>query len=54
MKFDVHTEEPVSIVDSTVVLEIPEKTPDWEIIPSKLPTAVRSLYIIPRHLQIFE
>ena len=44
MKFDVHTEQPISIVDSKVVLVIPEETPaaDWKIIPSKLPTFVRS------------
>ena len=42
MKFNVHTEQPISIVDSKVVLLIPEKTSDWEIIPSKRPTVVRS------------
>lgn len=46
VKFDVHTEEPISIVDSRVVLKIPEKTPDWEIVPSKLPAAVRVRYIL--------
>ena len=42
VKFNVHTEEPVNIVDSKVVLEIPAKTPDWEIIPSKIPAVVRA------------
>ena len=46
VKFDVHTEEPVSIVDSEVMLKIPAKSPDWEIIPSKLPATVRSRHIL--------
>ncbi len=41
VKFRVQIEEPISIVDSNVVLKIPERTPDWEIFPSKLPAAVR-------------
>lgn len=41
VKFNVHTEEPIRMIDSNVVLEIPEETKDWKIVPSKLPPFVR-------------
>ena len=41
VKFYASITGPVRIVDSKVVLIIPEKTSDWEIIPSRRPTSVR-------------
>ena len=33
--------QPIRILENEVVLIIPEKTQEWEIIPNTIPTAVR-------------
>ena len=40
MKFECSVVQPRRILESEVVLVIPEKTPDKEIVPDRLPTAV--------------
>ena len=40
MKFEGSVVQPRRILESEVVLVIPEKTPDKDIIPNRLPTAV--------------
>ena len=33
--------QPLRILEPQLVLVIPESTPDWEIVPNKIPTTVR-------------
>ena len=40
MKFEGSVVQPRRILESEVVLVVPEKTPDKEIVPNRLPTAV--------------
>ncbi len=40
MKFEGSVVQPRRILESEVVLVIPEKTPDKDIVPNRLPTAV--------------
>ena len=42
LNFDGSIVQPRRILESEVVLDIPEKTSDREIVPSRLPTAVSS------------
>ena len=44
MKFERSIEQPFRILEPQLVLVIPESIPDWEIAPSKIPTAVRSVH----------
>ena len=39
--FDNTNIQPIRMLENEVVLIIPEKTQEWEIIPNKTPTAVR-------------
>ena len=43
MKFQANIVQPKRIIEPEVVLVIPEKTPDREIVPSRLPSTVRVL-----------
>jgi len=40
-KFENSIVQPLRILEPQLVLVVPESTPDWEIIPSKIPTTVR-------------
>jgi len=43
-KFSCDIVQPRKILESEVILIIPEKTQDWEILSSRLPTAVSLLF----------
>lgn len=46
--------QPCRILESEVVLVVPEKTPEWEIRPNRLPTVVRLLFFSDSNVYIVQ